>query len=187
VHGLRSLLLHSNARSAARRGPGGVFVPLDQQDVGLWSRTGIDDAEHHLAVALELHRTGQPLGPYQLQAAIQSVHNRRAATGRTDWVTLAALYDGLVTLTPTVGAFVARAKAHSHVSGPQAALAVLDELPVELVGGYQPYWVVRAYCHLRAGDQDKAARAAETAMALTADDVVRSHLTEQYLGTDVGG
>ncbi len=186
VHGLRSLLLHSDARSAARRSPGGAFVPLDQQDVGLWSRAGIDQAERHLATALRLHRTSQPLGPYQLQAAIQSVHNRRAATGRTDWVALAGLYDGLATLTPTVGACVARAKAHSHVNGPHAALALLDELPVELVDRYQPYWVVRAHCCLRAGDRLAAARAAETAIALTGDAVVRSHLTEQYIATDLG-
>lgn len=182
VHGLRALLLHSDSRSAARRNPTGGFVPLDQHDVRRWSRAEIGRAERHLAIALDLHRKGDRLGQYQVQAAIQSVHNRRVATGRTDWAAVATLYDGLVVLTPTVGAFVARAKAHSHTAGPAGALALLDELPAELVAHYQPYWVVRAYCCRGGGDAAGAALAAETAMALTADAVVRSYLSGQYVG-----
>ena len=67
-------------------------------------------------------------GPTQLHA-IQSVHNRRAFTGVTDWAAIAALYDGLVAIAPTVGAHVARAKARTHTDGPAAGLALLDELP----------------------------------------------------------
>ena len=182
VHGLRALLLHSDARTAARRTTKGAFVPLDQQDVRLWSHTEMDQAERHLAIALDLHRNAAPLGPYQLQAAIQSVHNRRAVTGRTDWAAIAALYDGLVALTPTVGAHVARAKAYSHTMGADAALTLLDELPAGLVVRYQPYWVVRAYCSLRGGDPAGAARAAELAVSLTEDGVVRSYLIQEYLG-----
>ncbi len=110
------------------------------------------------------------------------MHNRRAVTARTDWAAIAALYDGLVGLTPTVGAYVARAKACSHSMGADAALRLLDELPAELVVRYQPYWVVRAYCSLRGSDPAGAARAAEFAVSLTEDGVVRSYLIQEYLG-----
>ena len=97
IDGLLALLLHSSARGDARRGDVGQFVPLQEQDTGRWSRAAMLEAEHHLARALALQRPG----PYQLQAAIQSVHNRRVMTGSTDWPAIAALYDGLVRIEPT--------------------------------------------------------------------------------------
>ncbi len=181
THGLLALVLHSNARAAARRAADGSFVPLDEQDISLWVRGQIQDAETHLGAALRLKQSqsGWRIGPYQLHAAIQSVHNRRAATGRTDWAAIAALYDGLVALTPTVGAVVALAKARSHTDGPGAGLALLAELPAERIAGYQPYWVVRAHCLRLARDQG-ATDAARRAIELTADDGVRRHLQVQY-------
>ena len=35
-------------------------------------------------------------GHFQLEAAIQSAHARRAATGHTDWDAIALLYEGLL-------------------------------------------------------------------------------------------
>lgn len=134
-------------------------------------------AEEHLAVALRL---GQ-VGPYQLMGAIQSVHNLRAVTGQTDWAAIAELYDGLVAMTPTVGAYVARAKARSHTEGPAAALALLDELPETRVSSYQPYWVVRAHCLREIGDSVSAATAASRAIGLTGDSPTRRHLYRQHL------
>lgn len=177
AHGLLALLLHSDARARARRSPAGAFVPLDEQDVTLWSRPQLEEAEHHLTLALAARR----IGPYQLHAAIQSVHNRRALTGRTDWAAVAALYDGLVVLTPTVGAHVARAKARSHSDGYGPALALLDELPADRVAAYQPYWVVRAHVLAGAGDTAGAAAAARVALDLTRDAATRRHLGRVYL------
>lgn len=173
AHGLLALLLHSDARADARRGPDGRFVPLDEQDVTLWSREAMERAESHLARALALRR----LGPYQLHAAIQSAHNQRVLTGDVDWPGVARLYDGLVTLTPTVGALVARARAHGMADGPHAALRLLGELPADRVASYQPYWVTRADALRRAGDALEADVALQRALALTTDVAVREHLS----------
>ncbi len=43
--GLLSLMLHCQARSAARRSAEGAFVPLHDQDMTLWSRSMIEEAE----------------------------------------------------------------------------------------------------------------------------------------------
>ncbi len=177
AHGLLAMMLHSGARADARRSPEGKFVPLDQQDVARWSGARMRMAEEHLAIALRL---GQ-IGPYQLMAAIQSVHNLRAVTGQTDWAAIAELYNGLVAMTPTIGGFVARAKARSHTEGPVAALALLDELPEARIASYQPYWVVRAHCLLETGDKVSAATAASRAIGLTGDSPTRRHLYRQYL------
>ena len=186
AHGLLSLLVHSNARHMARRRAEGEFVPLDRQDVALWDARDIHRAERHLAYASRLNRPKPQLGPYQLQAAIQSVHNRRAVTGTTDWSAISALYDGLVSLTPTVGACVARAKAVSATGGPRAAFALLDELPPDLVQHYQPYWVVLAHCRMLIGDQVAATEAAQRAVLMTEDAPVRRHLQAQYRTTPPG-
>jgi RNA polymerase sigma-70 factor (ECF subfamily) len=172
AHGLLALLLHSDARAGARRGPDGRFVPLDEQDVTLWWREAMERAEAHLTRALALRR----VGPYQLQAAIQSAHNQRALTGGVDWPGVARLYDGLVGLTPTVGALVARARAHGMADGPHVALRLLGELPVDRVASYQPYWVTMADALRRAGDHTGADAALRRALDLTTDPAVRDHL-----------
>ena len=88
AHGLLATLLHTQARDAARRGPGGAFVPLDEQDVRTWSPALMAEAERHLVTAARRQGVGNhEAGPYRHQAAIQSMHNRRAVTGYTDWPT----------------------------------------------------------------------------------------------------
>ncbi|GAA3225173.1 RNA polymerase sigma factor [Pseudonocardia petroleophila] len=168
AHGLLAALLHGAAREGARRTADGAFVPLDEQDVRRWSPVLMAEAERHLL------RATAP-GPYRLQAAIQSVHNRRAVTGTTDWTAIAALYDALVTCAPSIGAQVARAAAHMQNGAPAAALAMLDALDAPT---YQPYWVVRAHCLHRTGaDPGGATR---TALGLTEDPALRAHLTETF-------
>jgi RNA polymerase sigma-70 factor (ECF subfamily) len=182
ANGLLALLLHCTARLPARRDERRRFVPLDRQDVSLWSKPMIAEAEHHLTLA---SRRGE-LGAYQLQAAIQSVHNRRALTGTVDWVAISQLYDGLVAISPSTGARVARAAAHLRTSGPEAALALLDEIDVSARRGYQPYWVARAHALLESGDAAGAGRAATRAIALTADAAVRRHLIDMLPVDDRG-
>jgi RNA polymerase sigma-70 factor (ECF subfamily) len=174
AHGLLALLLHSHARTAARLGADGRFVPLDQQDITRWDPVAITEAERHLSLALGLQR----IGPYQLHAAIQSVHNRRALTGATNWPAITALYDGLIAFTPTIGAYVARATAIIHSHGPAAGLHQLDELPAERVTGYQPYWVARAHALRMLGDTIAAEHAGTLAVGLTNDPVIRQFLTQ---------
>jgi RNA polymerase sigma-70 factor (ECF subfamily) len=111
--GLLALLLHCEARRAARRSPAGDYIPLDAQDVALWSRPLLDEAERTLAAASAL----QAIGRYQLEAAIQSVHAERVVTGRTDWDAVAFLYDALVARWPVVGACVSRAAAGGRGRG----------------------------------------------------------------------
>lgn len=169
--GLLALVLHSHARRDARRNPDGGFVALDRQDPTRWSRALVEEAELHLGRA---SRAGQ-LGPYQLMAAIQSVHNRRARTGTTDHRSIAQLYEGLAHLSPSVGVLVARAAAVLADNRPEQALTLLDALPDDRIRGYQPYWVVRAAV-LDALADPRADDARASALRLTADPAVKSHL-----------
>jgi RNA polymerase sigma-70 factor (ECF subfamily) len=172
ARGLLAMMLHSEARRPARRAADGSFVPLAEQDVSRWSAPLMTEAEHQLAVAARL----RTLGPYQLHAAIQSLHNRRALTGSTDWISIARLYDGLVELQPSIGAMVARAAAHGEAHGPPAGFALVDAIDVSLVASYQPYWVTRAHLLARMGDTAGARDASQQALSLTDDDAIRRYV-----------
>jgi RNA polymerase sigma-70 factor, ECF subfamily len=173
ARGLLALILHCEARHAARRDAVGVFVALSEQDTSLWSAELIDEAERELATASHLGR----LGPFQLEAAIQSVHAGRARMGRTDWPALAQLYEGLVQLAPTLGALTGRAAAFAEAFGPERGLALLAELPEAQAAGYQPYWALRAHLLARAGDAAAASEAYMRAIGLSEDPAVRAFLS----------
>jgi RNA polymerase sigma-70 factor (ECF subfamily) len=168
--GLLALMLHCEARRPARRGPDGAFVPLTEQETGLWSRPMIETAERALAGAAALHR----LGPFQLEAAIQSAHAERAVTGRTDWAAIADLYEGLAAIDPSAGVLVGRAVAIAEKGGPAAGLAALDDIPA--VAAYQPYWAVRADLLRRLGRGAEARAAYTRAIGLSEDPAVRDFL-----------
>jgi RNA polymerase sigma-70 factor (ECF subfamily) len=97
--GLAALLTLAQSRAPARTGE--PWPSLDEQDTALWDRGLIAEGEALLRRAAAL---GRPMGRFQLEAAIQSVHCDRARTGILDRDALVALYRGLVAIAPTAGA-----------------------------------------------------------------------------------
>ena len=89
----------------------------------------IDEAEQILAAAAQAKK----LGRFQLEAAIQSAHARRATTGRTNWEAITLLYEGLIRIAPTIGARVAYAAALAEARGTDAGLAALDAVESDAV------------------------------------------------------
>ena len=177
--GLLALMLHCEARRPARRDASGAYVPLSRQDVSLWSRTMIDEAERTLADASRVRRPGR----FQLEAAIQSVHAQRAVTGGTDWEAIALLYEGLVRVAPTIGARVAHAGALAEARGAATGLAALDAMPMDVVIAYQPYWALRAHLLQAFGRVDEARDAYARAIGLSEDPAVREFLADQTRAT----
>jgi RNA polymerase sigma-70 factor (ECF subfamily) len=182
ARGLLALLLHCEARRAARRSPEGDYVPLAEQDVALWSRPMIAEAEQELARAATL----RSIGRFQLEAAIQSVHAHRAITGETDWESIALLYEELARRSPTLGALVGRAAALANARDPGSGLAALDAIDARSVLSYQPYWAVRAHLLARLGKIQAARDAYTHAIGLSEDQPVREFLirTRDRLAVD---
>ncbi len=143
----------------------------------MWSRELMTEAERHLDTAF----AAGVIGRYQLHAVVQSLHNRRALTGATDWGAIATIYDGLIAYDPTIGTHVARAAAHCNAHGATPALAMLDGLPSERVEQYQPYHAVRAHCLTLAGRREDARSHASRAIELSKDPHVRAWLHDTYL------
>jgi RNA polymerase sigma-70 factor (ECF subfamily) len=175
VQGLLALMLHCEARQSARRSAEGRFVPLSDQDPARWNIAMIAEAERLLAHAATLSR----LGRFQIEAAIQSVHAERARTGYTDWNAIALFYERLVQLSPTLGAFVARAAAVAEVSGAPRGLELLNDLEATAVATYQPYWAVRAHLLKSMNRYGEAVEAFDRAMGLADDSAVRRQLLDR--------
>jgi len=175
AHGLLALMLHCEARRGARRDAAGGYVPLTRQDVTLWSRSMIGEAEELLATASRARK----LGRFQLEAAIQSAHAQRAESGRTDWEAIALLYEGLLGLASTIGARVGHAAALAEARGSAAGLAVLETISSEAVSAYQPYWALSGHLLKSLGRGEQAKQAYARAIGLSEDPAVREFLVDQ--------
>lgn len=170
--GLLALMLFCEARATARRDDAGEFVPLTAQEASRWDRGMIREAETLLARA----SAAGGIGPYQLQAAIQSVHAQRGFGFPVPPEALVILYDALTAVHPALGARVGRACAIAQASGAVAGLAALDALPGAGVDAYQPYWAARGQLLLDAGRRDEAVQAWRRAKDLATSPGVRRFL-----------
>jgi RNA polymerase sigma-70 factor (ECF subfamily) len=167
VVGLLSLMLSLEARRPARRSGAG-YVPLDRQDVSLWDKAMLGEAEDLLRKASARNRFGR----FQCEAAIQAVHGARRFTGGTDMAALRTLYAALVVLSPTVGAWVGQAA----VAEPREGLRLLGDIPEAMASTYQPFHAVRAELLRQLGRKAEAAQAYVRAVELSPDPEVRQFL-----------
>lgn len=174
--GLLSLMLYAQSRTRTRVGADGVLIPLADQDTTRWDRGQMVAAGQLLGQAAALARPG----PYQTQAAIQSAHAARAATGRTDWPAIAGLYDALMTMTPTPVVALNRAVALSYARDAAAGLEALDAIAdTKALAAYQPYWAARADMLARVGRATDARAAYDRALVLTLDEPERAFLKQR--------
>lgn len=171
VLGLAALVCLSEARAAARRDRHGRFVPLDEQDPGLWNDALIARGEGMLRRAHGFDRPGR----FQYEAAIQSAHCAR----RPEPEALRKLYRALLRAAPSVGAAVALAAVDGQIDGPDAGLRSLDAIADKAVERFQPAWATRAHLLALAGRPGSAARAYRTAIELTTDVGVAEYLRDQ--------
>jgi RNA polymerase sigma-70 factor (ECF subfamily) len=169
VMGLLALLLLTESRRAARTGPDGDLVLLADQERKRWDAGLIAEGQSIVRACL---RRNQP-GPYQFQAAINAVHSDAATAADTDWGQILALYDQLLAVAPSPVAALNRAVAVAEVDGPQAALAGLDDLPLER---YHLFHAIRADLLRRLGRDQDAALAYDAAIELAGNAAERAFL-----------
>jgi RNA polymerase sigma-70 factor (ECF subfamily) len=160
--GLAALVLLARSRRDARLDGEGAMVPLSQQDAALWDYARIEGARGLLDKAAGLGRSG----PYQVMAAIQLTHARRAFDGVVDWGAVLRLYDVLLALRPSPMVALSRALALAQVAGTEAGLAALDTLPANRLVLARPFHTARADLLVKAGRTGEALAALDEALAL---------------------
>jgi RNA polymerase sigma-70 factor (ECF subfamily) len=164
VFGLLALMLLQDSRRAARVGPSGELVLLEDQDRSLWSSDRIEEGIRVLDRALALRESG----PYVLQAAIAAAH----AEGRS-WDEIVALYDRLAVIDPSPVVLLNRAVAVALSGRVEEGLLLIDQL--SSLDAYHLFHAARADLLRRLDRREEAADAYRQALALTASEVERGY------------
>jgi RNA polymerase sigma-70 factor, ECF subfamily len=127
ARGLLALMVMQNSRRDARTDASGDLLTLEEQDRSQWDRAEIERA----AVVLSSTRER---GPYVLQALIAQCHAVAATAASTDWSRIVDLYNELLSLSPSPVIELNRAIAVGMLDGPDAGLALVDDLSSQLPG-----------------------------------------------------
>ncbi len=172
--GLLALMLLSDARMPARSDAAQVVL-LQDQDRSLWDSSMIAEGQELVLACLRR----RSLGPFQLQAAIQALHCAALGYEETDWAAIVRFYDRLIVVMPTPVVMMNRAIAVAETDGPEASLALLDELQQDL-GDYHLFHAARAAMLERLGRPDEAADAYARAAALARTEADLSFLTQRH-------
>ncbi|MCY1057640.1 DUF6596 domain-containing protein [Nannocystis sp. SCPEA4] len=184
VAGLLALMLLTDARRAARSGPAGELIPLDEQDRGLWDRAAI--AEGVALISATLAR-GQ-VGPYQVQAAISAVHDEAPRAEDTDWPQILALYEVLLRMADNPMVRLNHAIASAMVHGPAVGLALLQALDGDpRLAENHRLDAVRAHLLERAGEREAAVAGYRRAAGRTASVPERDYLLMRAARLDARG
>jgi RNA polymerase sigma-70 factor (ECF subfamily) len=171
-------MMFHHARRATRLSSDGVLLTLEEQDRSLWDQAGIAHARATLDAALAL---GAP-GPYQVQAAIASLHCHAARADQTDWPQIAALYGRLLTMVPSpvveLNAAVALAMAKDVASG----LAWVNEIERRnVIDDYYLLASTKAEMLRRLGHHKQAERLYRRARRLCRNEAERRLLSRRIL------
>ena len=174
--GLLALMLLTDARRAARTGPGGELIPLTKQDRTLWDQKEISEGIAILTATL----SKGSVGPYQLQAAIAAVHDEAAHVEDTDWPQILALYELLKRMSDNPMVLLNHAIAAAMVHGAQKGLELLRALDSDTrLAGHHRLYAVRAHLLEMAGENHAAIQHYRIAASRTMSIPERNYLITQ--------
>lgn len=174
--GLLALMLLHDARREARVGGGGELILLEDQDRSRWDATRIAEGQALIEQALSMERPG----PYQVQAAIASLHDEAAAPGDTDWAQIASLYGSLMRMSPSPVVELNLAVAVAMWDGPATGLAMMDGILASgALEGYPYLHAARADLLRRLERWTEASAAYRRALDLTTNGPERTFLAKR--------
>ena len=173
VAGLLALMVLTDARRAARTGPAGEIIPLDEQDRTSWDAGAIEEGVALISASL----ARGAIGPYQLQAAIAAVHDEARRAEDTDWPQILALYGLLKRMSDNPMITLNHAVAAAMVHGPRTGLRLLESLDADgRMKGHHRLDAVRAHLFEMAGERERAVALYRSAADRTASIPERNYL-----------
>lgn len=171
--GLLALMLLHESRREARSAPDGDLILLPDQDRSLWDRDLIAEGR---ALVERVIASGR-VGAYGIQAAIALVHASAPRAEDTDWDEVVRLYSALRRIEPTAVIALNHAAALSIQAGPEAGLALMDEIAAEgELSNYHLLHSARADVLRRLGRLDEAEAAYRRALDLVQQEPERRFL-----------
>ena len=173
VKSLLALMLLTDARRAARTGPHGELIPLDEQDRARWDRTMISEGVALLDRAMALGSRSS----FAIHAAIAALHDEAPGADTTDWPQIVALYTVLLAHGDNPMVRLSQAIALGMAEGPRAGLEALEVVARDPRMA-KNYRVDAARAHLleRAGDHAAAVEYFRIAAERTASTPERNYL-----------
>ncbi|MFT3891232.1 MAG: RNA polymerase sigma factor [Anaerolineales bacterium] len=171
ARGLLALMLLHDSRREARLSPKGELVLLEEQDRTLWNSSKIQEGIAILDEAMTLRDPGA----YQVQAAISALHAEARTASETDWNQIAALYNTLAIMTPSMVVAVNRAVAIGMARGLQEGMKLLLQLN-DQADTFYPYHAARADLLRRTNQREAAADAYQRAIELCSNPTERAYL-----------
>jgi RNA polymerase sigma-70 factor (ECF subfamily) len=164
AHGLLAVMLVHDSRREARFRDG-ELVLLAHQDRSLWDGAAVERGRAALGRAVALGGRG----PYAVQARLAVLH----AEVPCDWAAIAAAYGELAALTGSPVVELNRAIALAEVDGAEAALRLVDALPLD---AFRYFHATRGDLLRRLGRTDEAWVAYERARELSVEGPERRFL-----------
>jgi RNA polymerase sigma-70 factor, ECF subfamily len=163
ARGLLALVAFQMSRRSTRFDAYGNLVPMEEQDRSRWDTALIEEGRFQLRRAAA---SGNPTGPYRLQAQIAGCHATAPNADATAWDTIVTLYDALLAAEPSPVIALNRAIAVGFRDGYQAGLAELDGLDASALTGNYLLPSARADFLRRLGRTEEARRAYQAALRL---------------------
>jgi RNA polymerase sigma factor (sigma-70 family) len=177
AHALLALMELNASRTAARTDAAGEPILLLEQNRALWDQLQIRRGLRALAHARDLGGAG---GAYALQAAIVACHAEAHTADETNWSRIAGLYGELAAVVPSPIVELNRAVAVGMVEGPEAGLAIMDQLAHEpALKGYHLVQSVRGDLLHKLARFEEARSAFEEAATLAGNQRERDLLSRR--------
>jgi len=171
--GLLGLMLLQDSRRNARISNHGELITLEEQDRSLWDRKQIEEGVRLVDQALRKRQ----VGPYQLQAAIAAVHAQAGSPNETDWQEIAALYQELSRVSPTIIVALNHAVAVAMSEGIEEGLRLIEGLGASgKLDDYYLFHAARADLLRRLKRSVEARTAYERALELATNQVEQQYL-----------
>lgn len=152
-YALAALMCLNAARLPGRLDASGELHTLSDQDRSLWDQELVAEGLQLLAASA----TGSVLSEYHVEAAIAAFHSTAAAPGETDWVSIASLYDVLMSVQPSPIVALNRAIAIAQVEGPERGIVEVDAIAErDRLAVYPFYYAALGELELRRGHYAEA-------------------------------
>jgi RNA polymerase sigma-70 factor (ECF subfamily) len=163
TYALAALMYFHAARVPGRIDASGNLSSLYDQDRSQWDQKLLVEGFQFM----ELSATGPRFTEYHIEAAIAAAHACAVQIKETDWKTIVALYDALMTIKPTPVVALNRAIAVSQTDGPQVGLRELSAIiDCDRLNSYPFYFAAMGELELQSGRREAAREHFRAALAL---------------------